>query len=137
MNSAVHELIPLADSGRTIAEAEDIRHRAVKDVDGEDIGKVEDLLVDVSENRVSFLVVASGGFLGLGEQRSYIPVDAVVSVAEDEVRISRSREHVAGAPAYDPELINDREYNETVFGYYEIAPFWAHGYTYPAYPGPH
>ncbi|WP_309128191.1 PRC-barrel domain-containing protein [Microbacterium sp.] len=129
-----NELVPLQDTDRTVAEDDDIRGRTVRDADGEDVGKVEGLLIDTTENKVRFLVVASGGFLGLGEHKSYIPVDAVTGVDDDEVRVDQSREHLAGAPGYDPELINDREYNESVLGYYGYTPFWAAGYVYPAFP---
>lgn len=129
-----NELVPLHDSDQTIAADDDIRGRTVRDAGGEEVGEVEDLLIDTTERKVRFLVVASGGFLGLGEHRSYIPIDAVTGVDDDEVRIDQSREQMAGAPAYDPELINDREYNENVLGYYGYTPFWAAGYAYPAFP---
>ena len=134
MNVNEHELIALGDSDKTLAKEDDIRGRDVKDVGGEDLGKVDDLLVDTAEEKVRFLVVGSGGFLGLGEQKSYIPVDAVTDVTEREVRIDQSREKLRSAPAYDPELINDVAYNEDVFGYYGLAPFWSAGYVYPMYP---
>ncbi|WP_309065608.1 PRC-barrel domain-containing protein [Microbacterium sp.] len=128
------ELIPLKDTDQTVARDDDIRGMTVRDADGEEIGKVDELLVDTVEDRVRFLVVASGGFLGLGEHKSYIPVDAVTAVRDEEVHIDQRREHLAGAPGYDPELINDRQYNEGVFGYYGYVPFWAPGYAYPAFP---
>lgn len=134
MNAKEHELVAIGDSGQTVADEDDIRGRDVKDVSGEDIGKVDDLLIDTTERKVRFLVVASGGFLGLGEHRSYIPVDAVAGVDDDAVRIDQSREKLRSAPAYDPELINDERYNTDVFGYYGLAPFWSAGYVYPAYP---
>lgn len=129
------KLVRLSDTDQTVAnEDEDVRGRSVKDRSGEDVGKVDDLLVDPSEGKVRFLIVASGGFLGIGEDKSFIPVDAVTRVGADEVHIDQTREHVAGAPAYDPDLINDRAYNESVFGYYEYAPYWLPGYAYPGYP---
>ncbi len=135
MNDMTQELIPLSDSGKTVSSTdEDIRGFDVKDAAGEDLGKVDDLLVDTVENRVRFLVVASGGFLGLGEKKSFIPVDAVTSIGDDEVRIGHSRELLVGAPAYDPNLVNDRDYGESVFGYYGYTPFWSPGYSYPRYP---
>jgi len=134
MTADDHELVALGDSGKTLTEDDDIRGRDVKDAGGEDIGKVDDLLIDTAEGRVRFLIVASGGFLGLGEQKSYIPVDAVSDVTKDEVRVDQSRERLRTAPAYDPDLINDVTYNESVFGYYGLAPFWSAGYAYPAYP---
>lgn len=128
-------LVRLADTGETIVSTdEDIRGRSVKDRAGEDLGKVDDLLVDTTDNKVRFLIVASGGFLGLGESKSFIPVDAVKHVLVEEVRIDQTREHVAGAPVYDPDLVQDRGYYEDIYGYYGYGPFWGAGYAYPGFP---
>ncbi|WP_298868363.1 PRC-barrel domain-containing protein [Microbacterium sp.] len=134
MNAMEHELVALTHSDQTIAQDDDIRGRIVKDAGGEEIGKVDELLIDSIEGKVRFLVVASGGFLGLGEQKSYIPVDSVSGVSADDVHIDQSSKQLRKAPAYDPELINDPAYNEDVYGFYGLAPFWAAGYAYPSYP---
>lgn len=126
----------LGDSGVTVeVPAEDIRGRMVKDNGGNDIGKVAELLIDEQEQRVRFLVVEAGGFLGIGETQSFIPVDAITGISGDEVRIDRSGEHVAGAPRYDPKLaVDDRGYYENLYGYYGLTPYWGIGYTYPGFP---
>lgn len=50
--------------------------------------------------------------------------------------INHTGEHVAAAPAYDPELIDDRSYQNSIYGYYGYTPYWGAGYMYPgAYPG--
>ncbi|HET8795468.1 MAG TPA: PRC-barrel domain-containing protein [Arthrobacter sp.] len=135
MPNETDTLVKLKDTDETVVSGdEDIRGRSVKDRAGEDLGKVDDLLIDSKENKVRFLIVASGGFLGLGESKSFIPVDAVKHVLDDQVRIDQTREHVAGAPAYDPELETDQGYYENVYGYYGYAPFWGAGYVYPGYP---
>ncbi|MFE6997170.1 PRC-barrel domain-containing protein [Microbacterium sp. NPDC057659] len=113
---------------------EDIRGRDVRDRDGEDLGTVKDLLVDAEEDRVRFIEVASGGFLGIGQDSTLIPVDAITSITEDEVRIDQTRENVAGAPVYDPELVRQRENYGGILEYYGVMPFWGGGYVYPAYP---
>ncbi|MEU1250076.1 PRC-barrel domain-containing protein [Micromonospora arida] len=60
-------LVKLGDSGQTIAAAEqDVRGRHVLDVDGDDLGKVDDLLIDRDERKVRFLRVEHGGVLGIG-----------------------------------------------------------------------
>lgn len=133
------ELVKLGDTGKTVAgTAEDIRGYSVRTESGEEIGQVEDLLVDVEEEKVRFLIVASGGFLGIGKDKTFIPVDAVTNIQDGEVFIDRTREHVAGAPEYDPELAEDRSYYERVYGYYGFSPYWNPGYVYggfPYYPG--
>jgi len=128
-------LVKLSDTDETIKLGdEDIRRYSVKDKHGADIGKVHDLLVDLRENKVRFLVVESGGFLGIGETKSFIPVDAISRITKDEVHIDQNREQVADAPPYDPGLVNNRTYHENIYGYYGYAPYWTGGYVYPGLP---
>src|SRR5687768_3954769 len=69
-------LIRLRDSDHILADpTEDIRGLQVQDRDGQEIGKVEDLLVDSEEHKVRFLRVDHGGLLGIGTTPSFIPVD--------------------------------------------------------------
>lgn len=135
MANQAETLVKLTDTDETIISSdEDIRGRHVKDKSGEDLGKVDELLIDTTENKVRFLIVASGGFLGLGEQKSFIPVDAVTQVQDEEVRIDQTRERVAGAPAYDPELVEVEGFYNDIYGYYGYTPYWGAGYLYPGYP---
>ncbi|MEV8567280.1 PRC-barrel domain-containing protein [Streptomyces sp. NPDC051322] len=128
-------LSKLGDSQQTVETAEeDVRGRTVTDTDGNDIGKVEDLLIDDAEHRVRFLLVAHGGFLGFGETKSFIPVDALTRITDEQVFIDKSREHVAGAPVYDPGLTDKPEHYSDVYGYYGYLPFWGAGYIYPGFP---
>ena len=128
-------LYVLGDRGQTVDEsANDVRGRQVKDKDGDSIGKVADLLVDDVEDKVRFLLVEHGGFLGFGETKSLIPVDAVTKITVDDVFVDQSRERVAAAPGYSPDLVDDRPYHGSIYGYYGYAPFWGAGYTYPVFP---
>ena len=135
--NGTRELVKLGDTGKTIADRhEDIRGYTVRAGSGEEIGKVEELLIDVEEEKVRFLMVASGGFLGIGKDKTFIPVDVVKSINEKdtEVLIDRSREQIAGAPEYDPDLADVRSYYEGVYGHYGFSPYWSPGYAYPGYP---
>lgn len=125
-------LYMLGDRGQTVdPSANDIRGLEVRDKHGEAIGKVADLLVDDQEDKVRFLLVEHGGFLGFGETKSLIPVDAVTKVTEREVLVDQSRERVAAAPGYTPDLVDDRTYQESIYGHYGQAPYWGAGYMYP------
>lgn len=128
-------LLKLSDTDQTISIGDDdIRGRNVKDRTGEEIGSVDDLLIDADENRVRFIVVASGGFLGIGKDKVFIPVDAITGINADDVTIDQTRENVAGAPDYDPELVDALPYYDDIYGYYGYTPYWGTGYAYPAYP---
>jgi hypothetical protein len=110
----------LHDLDRTVSSGdEDIRGRMVKDKDGQNVGTIDDLLVDAGARRVRFMEVASGGFLGLGETKSLIPVEAITRITEHEVYIGHTREHVAGAPPYDPDLVRtNTDYVSGLYPYY-------------------
>ncbi|MBV7697845.1 PRC-barrel domain-containing protein [Streptomyces sp. TRM70350] len=128
-------LTRLSDSHHAIRSAdEDVRGRKVTDRSGNELGKVGDLIIDEEEHKVRFLLLEHGGFLGIGEKKSYIPVDAVADVTEDHVRIDRTREEVADAPEYDPELVEQSEFYDRLYTHYGYVPFWGTGYVPPRFP---
>ncbi|AFZ69556.1 BON domain-containing protein [Deinococcus peraridilitoris] len=121
-------LVKLMDSGMTIADPQqDIRGRTVLDEHGNNLGHVEHLLIDTQERRVRLLDVRAGGFLGLGEKRFLIPVEAVVSIEGDRVQLNQSRERVVQSPEYTPQLAEQPQhvgYYEPYYGYYGYTPYW-------------
>jgi sporulation protein YlmC with PRC-barrel domain len=130
-------LVRLDDTDLTLAKIDDdVRGATVVGSDGDEIGKVGGLYVDVDERRVRLLDVEHGGLLGLGAAHRLIPVDAVVEVADDRVVIGRTRAEIAAAPGYDPDLkeIEPLDNLDELYGYYGMTPFWAPGYRYPGYP---
>ncbi|WP_028812504.1 PRC-barrel domain-containing protein [Streptomyces flavidovirens] len=136
-NARIPTLTKLSDSDQTVAaQEEDIRGRTVTAADGEDLGKIDDLLIDDDEGKVRFLLVEHGGFLGIGQKKTFIPVDAVTRITEEHVFIDRSQKQVTDAPAYDPDLVEEEEYFDRVYSHYGYTPFWGMGYIYPPYPFP-
>lgn len=133
-NETTARLVRLSDTNLTLAEqAEDIRGLKVLDLAGEEVGTVNDLFIDEQERKVRFLEVSSGGFLGLGATKFLLPVDAISRITPDVVHINQSRERVAGAPRYDPTLVEER-YASDVYSHYGYPPYWGDDYHYPPYP---
>ena len=99
-------LIRLGDSDFVPANPEDdVRGKDVYDVEGQRIGSVGDLYIERKEREVRFLEVGAGGFLGIGEKRFLVPVEAVVEVTEDRVTIEPDRtERVAGPSPFDTKV---------------------------------
>ena len=133
------KLVRLSDTDLMVADpAEDIRGRQVVDKDGEQIGEVDDLFLDEHETKIRFLEVASGGFLGLGETKFLVPVEAITRLTDDTIYINETRQHVAGTPPYDPDLINQEvgegSYYGNVYRHYGYPPYWGPDYVYPPYP---
>lgn len=122
----------LGDRGETVdGSANDIRGLEVKDKDGNGIGKVVDLFLDDRERKVRFLLVEHGGLLGFGETKTLIPVEAVTKITEHAVFITHSRDRVASAPGYSPDLIDDRPHHSDIYSHYGYSPYWNQTYPYP------
>ncbi|MCY1143743.1 PRC-barrel domain-containing protein [Actinoplanes sp. Pm04-4] len=135
MTDQPRTLTRLSDTSKDVADSSpDIRGRKVIDRDGDDLGKVDDLLIDTDEEKVRFLRVEHGGLLGIGATASFIPVDAVRDITDGEVHVDLAAQQVADAPRYDPDLVDQNDYYSDVYRYYGYAPYWTPGYAYPAGP---
>lgn len=127
-------LVKLSDSNLALADrSEDIRGRNVLDISGEELGEVDNLLIDERDQKVRFLQVSSGGFLGLGATKFLLPVEAITRITAETVYVNQSRERVAGAPRYAPDLVDER-YVSDLYGHYGYPPYWGPDYKYPPYP---
>jgi sporulation protein YlmC with PRC-barrel domain len=136
MYKAKEALHKLSDTHLTMAHgAEDIRGRQVLDTAGESLGEIDDLFVDEAEQKVRLLQVMSGGFLGLGKTTFLIPVEAIQRITNEAIYICQTRECVAGAPRYEPALVEKRHLCE-VYSYYGYVPFWEPAYPEPQPPAP-
>jgi sporulation protein YlmC with PRC-barrel domain len=90
----------MGDSAFVAANPEDnLCGKDVYDPHGQRMGRVEDLYVDRQEREVRFLEVGAGGFLGIGERRFLVPVEAVTRVSEDQVIVEPERTEKAEGPA--------------------------------------
>jgi hypothetical protein len=75
------------------------------------------------------LDAAAGGFLGLGEKRFLIPVEAVSEVRQDGgvVVVDQKRRKVAESPLFDAEVVVPQPpYQDELYEYYGYLPpyFW-------------
>lgn len=96
--------------------------------DGQKLGHVEEIVIDLDSGRVSYAVLASGGFLGLGEKYFAVPWGLLnVDTDTHEVIIDVSKETLENAPGFDKDNwpnINDRSWVVDVYRYYGHEPFW-------------
>jgi len=67
----------------TLVEAITLLGSPVRDTEGTDVGKIEQLLINPDDGQIAYAVVAVGGTLGFSETSIAIPWDAV-KVARDK-----------------------------------------------------
>ncbi|MCC6859534.1 MAG: PRC-barrel domain-containing protein [Bryobacterales bacterium] len=100
----------------------------VRNLQDEDLGKVEEIMIDLDSGRVAYVVVSFGGFLGLGSKLFAIPWDAFRLDSDREVFIlDVDRQALENAPGFDKDNwpdFADREWGSQIHSYYGYDPYW-------------
>ncbi len=117
--AAVPKLVKLSDSGFRLQDrASDVRGLAVFNENGDQIGTVEGFYIDTQEREVRFLAVGAGGFLGLGQRRFLIPVEAVTNFREGGVTVDHSREKVNEPLLLNTNVVPEAAYERDLYDNY-------------------
>jgi sporulation protein YlmC with PRC-barrel domain len=100
----------------------------VRNNNGETLGKLEEIMIDLDEGRVAYAVLSFGGFLGVGDKLFAIPWEALmVDTQNKEIVFDVEKETLEQAPGFDkdnwPQTI-DREWLVEVYTYYGYDPYW-------------
>jgi uncharacterized protein YrrD len=96
---------------------------------GEELGKIEEIMLDLDTGRVAYAVLSFGGVLGLGNKLFAIPWAALaLSLEEKRFYLNVSKEQLEDAPGFDkdnwPDYGADQRALASVFEYYGYAPYW-------------
>jgi hypothetical protein len=101
---------------------------SVKNLQDEQLGKVENLLVDLPAGRVVAVIVSSGGFLGIGDELSAIPPTALRFNSErDTLQLDVSKEALSNAPHFKANQwpdIGQPSYAHGVYRAYRVEPYF-------------
>jgi sporulation protein YlmC with PRC-barrel domain len=116
-------------SGHTAAiRAKKAINTDVKDLEGNTIGEVQDIVLDKLSSNIMFAVVSFGGFLGIGEKYHPIPWEMLdYDPDEGAYVINVTKEQLAAAPADSiDELTRDAgmAYRDRAFDYYQTPRYW-------------
>jgi hyperosmotically inducible protein len=84
------------------AKATDVIGMRVDNLQGEKLGKVSDLAMDMESGRVVEVIISGGGFLGMGKTLTAVPPGAFQSDAALRVlKLDTSKEKFNAAPRFD------------------------------------
>ena len=95
---------------------------------GENLGKIEELMLDLETGRVAYAVLSFGGFLGMGEKYHPIPWSALkYDEREGSYVVPFSRETHEAAPADSIDALvagNAMAYRDRAYDYYHTPHYW-------------
>jgi sporulation protein YlmC with PRC-barrel domain len=105
----------------------------VENPQGEDLGDIEEVVIDSQTGRIAYAVLAFGGFLGLGEKYYAVPFAALTPAPgerpgdRERYLLNVDQERLKNAPGFDrnnwPNMA-DRTWGEKLYSYYGVTPFW-------------
>jgi sporulation protein YlmC with PRC-barrel domain len=118
----------MQQGGGSVISANGVRGRLVRNQEGEGLGTIQDIAIDLETARVAYVVVSVGGFLGIGDHAIAVPLEAFdLDVDTLELILDADRTSLENAPELqgpDMEGISDRAWLETVYAHFGQTPYW-------------
>jgi len=117
-----------AGPGPDVMAATTLNGDKVMSSDGEHVGKIYDIMLDVRSGRIAYAVLATGGFLGIGETLHAIPWSALTLDAIDRCFVvGIPAQRLKDEPGFDKNhwpSMADEKWGTTVHHYYNREPYW-------------
>jgi sporulation protein YlmC with PRC-barrel domain len=113
---------------RRVLSAGSLSGDRVRNNAGEDLGKIEEIMIDIHGGRVAYAVLSFGGFLGMGNKLFAVPWHALtVDLDNHEFVLDVGRETLENAPGFDksdwPDMA-DPDWGAQIHRHYGRTPYW-------------
>ena len=113
---------------RRVMSASSLVGDAVRNTAREDLGKVNEIMIDVPTGQVAYAVLSFGGFLGLGKKLFAVPWSAL-TLDEDEkcFILDVDKKTLENAPGFDEDNWPDMAepiFRAEIYTYYRAEPYW-------------
>lgn len=106
----------------TLLSADSITGDEVWNLQDEKLGKIQDIMLDLTEGKIRYAVLSSGGFLGMGDHLFAVPWKALQQDKENKrFMLDVDVDRIKNAPGFDkdnwPDMADDK-WSSTVESYY-------------------
>ena len=107
-----------------VLKGSDVIGKQVKNLDGKELGDIQDLALDQRDGRIRYAVLSYGGILGLGDKYFAVPWEALKLGKDREYfALNVKEKELEKAPGFDknnwPDF-SDRAYTVTLYEFYHI-----------------
>ena|SRR5438552_7898653 len=114
--------------GPDVMDAATLKGDNVVNAAGDDLGKIEAIMLDVGAGRIAYAVLSFGGFLGMGSKLFAIPWSALtLDTTNHRFILDASKEQLEAAPGFDKDhwpSMADRTWATDIHAYYDVPPYW-------------
>lgn len=113
---------------RRVLSAGTLKGDRVRNHDGDDLGKIEEIMIDLESGAVAYAVLSFGGFLGMGDKLFAIPWGALqIDEINREFILNASKEALENAPGFEQDSWPDMaqpSFATLVHEHYGLQPYW-------------
>jgi sporulation protein YlmC with PRC-barrel domain len=119
--------------GPDVMDAATLTGDSVVNAAGEDVGKIEAIMLDVTSGQIGYAVLSFGGFLGMGKKLFALPWGALtLDAVEKRFILDASKETLENAEGFDKDhwpSMADPEWATHLHSYYNVPPYWGEEYA--------
>ena len=100
----------------------DLMNAKIKSNAGEDLGQLEDVVINPQNGKIEYAVLGRGGFLGIGEKLVPVPWQSVSVQSKKEFTINIDKKKLQSAPTLDKTYssLEDPGYSVTVYQFFAV-----------------
>lgn len=111
-----------------LQSADSLTNTSVTNPQGENLGQIKAIMLDVETGRIAYAVLDFGGFLGIGSKHFALPWRGFTfNMARGEIILDISKEKLENAEGFDsdqwPDLA-DPEFANRTYDYYGHERYW-------------
>jgi sporulation protein YlmC with PRC-barrel domain len=119
---------PSNGPGPNVMDAATLTGDSVVNAAGEDLGKIEAIMLDVTSGRIAYAVLSFGGFLGMGKKLFALPWGALtLDAVERRFILDASKEKLENAEGFDKDhwpSMAEPGWATRLYSYYNVTPYW-------------
>lgn len=127
-SSDIQRVATVGTSGPAMMSTSTLSGDDVVNKNGDDLGDIKDIMLDMRSGRVAYAVLSFGGFLGMGEKLFAVPWSALkLDAANKRFVLDVEKDRLESAPGFDkdhwPDMA-DQKWATEIHTYYGSAPYW-------------
>lgn len=119
-------------SQQNLKKAEDLSGMSIQNLQGEELGSIDSVVIDVQQGQVAYVTVTTGGLLGAGGETHAIPFKAlqIDPMREDALTLDIDQQRFENAPVSEVDQL-DRQRGQEIHQFYGVSPYWEESGSQP------
>jgi sporulation protein YlmC with PRC-barrel domain len=102
--------------------ASSLLNATVVDSQGQVIGKLKDLFIDLKNSQIIFAAITTGSILGMDNKYYALPSN-ILTIQEDKLMVNAAKEQLEGGPSFEKDNwpdVNDEKWTRNLYDYYQV-----------------